>query len=87
MATSSYQFLKGDSFQFTNGDSHLFTQGEGRMYEARLLVDGKPCPGRLGLLRGCFGHWEAEWVDGSRVGSFRTRLEAAKALENFCFYG
>ena len=70
MATSTYQF----------------TKHEAGMYEVRLLVDGNPCPGRLGLLTGCYGYWKAEWTDGTRVGSFRTRLEAAKALENFCFY-
>lgn len=69
MATSPYQI----------------TKREAGMYEIRLLVDGNPCHGRLGLLSGRPGHWEAEWVDGSRVGSFRTRLEAAKALENFRF--
>ena len=67
MATSTYQF----------------TKREAGMYEVRLVVDGNPCLGRLGLLSGCPGHWEAEWVDGSRVGSFRTRLEAAKSLENY----
>lgn len=51
--------------------------------EVQLVVDGKPCPGRLGLLSGRPGQWEAEWVDGSRVGVFKTRLEAAGALSNF----
>jgi hypothetical protein len=70
MATSTYLFAR---------------RGEG-MYEVRLLVDGDPCPWRLGILSGRPGHWDAEWVDGSRVGSFRTRLDGAKALENYRYF-
>ena len=66
--------------------TYRITRREAGMYEVRLLVDGTPCPGRIGMLSGRPGHWEAEWVDGSRIGSFRTRLEGAKALENYRYF-
>ena len=66
--------------------TYQITRREAGMYEVRLLVDGTPCPGRIGMLSGRPGHWEAEWVDGSRIGSFRTRLEGAKALENYRYF-
>ena len=66
--------------------TYQVTRREAGMYEVRLLVDGTPCPGRIGMLSGRPGHWEAEWVDGSRIGSFRTRLEGAKALENYRYF-
>lgn len=62
---------------------YQITSREAGIYEVRLLVDGSPCPGRLGLLSGRPGHWEAEWVDGSRVGSFKTLKDGAAALGNY----
>lgn len=52
-------------------------------YEAIKVIDGKECPGSVGTLTGSHGRWEAEWVDGSRVGQFPTLHEGAKALGNY----
>lgn len=65
---------------------YRFTPLEPGKYEAHLLVSGIPCPGRMGVLTGRPGNWQAEWVDGSRVGTFDTLQDGAKALENYRYH-
>lgn len=73
---------EGANFQ---GD-YRFTPLEAGQYEVHLLVNGIPCPGRMGVLTGRPGNWQAEWVDGSRVGTFDTLQDGAKALEEFRYH-
>lgn len=67
-------------------DGYRFIPIESGKYEVYLLVDGVQCPGRMGVLTGRPGNWEAEWVDGSRVGTFDTLQDGAKALENYRYH-
>jgi hypothetical protein len=62
---------------------HSLATGDG--YDVQKVIDGNPCQGCMGTLTGKPGSWDAEWVDGSKVGVFDTPLEAAKALDAF-FY-
>lgn len=63
--------------------SYRFERVAPGIYDARLLVNGVPCPGKMGTLTGRSGNWQAEWVDGSRVGTFDTLKDGAAALRNF----
>lgn len=69
--------------EWTAPKQYQFVRREDGVHEVRFVVDGKPCPGYLGLLSGQPGEWEAEWVDGSKLGSFQTPTDAAAALANY----
>lgn len=67
MASTDYHFEKVSNEQFN----------------AYLVVDGECCQSRMGTLTRSNGYWTAEWVDGSRVGTFGTLREGARELANY----